>query len=594
MKIWLKFVIAHPLITLSLLALTTAALAPGVLKLTFNNRLEAFMPKGDIDYIENEKTKEIYGNNSRYFVISVPKKGDEATFFSEFETLIQDLEAFQTFPGPYLKTDLTRLKALIQKRSLHIKELETHFASSPLFLRLVKRELPTQKGDKTRFTAKEIQKTVQEVEKKIALMAQEPLKRIVSPFTVSDIRASGDEIFTGPILSQNEREERILPKGPFERQRFLNRLSANPSFESGIYATNGKGEITDFGVIVTFTPTTRVDEISRAVIDICLDRPLLSVLPQGSPVINVWFNTYMQTDLKRFLPLVILVMALTFLLNFRSPEGLFLPLTALITSTVWIMGFMGHFGFAITPLGISLPSLMVSVGSSYAIHIYNQYLSERATFQQATFSQDLLSATKHIAPTVLFASLTTIIAFATLASSKLSAVREWGLLSALGVLFSMVVATSLIPSVLVLRHQKKSRFPLKKVKKTGSHPVDLVIRSLIHLATQHPRGVVAATLVLLIFCMAGIFRVQVESDFLTYFKKSDYVRTSAQVVDDKFKGRWGLNLLLNSGAAGGALTPSFLKEIERVRGELSSEERKGWSIGRTDAITDFLKIMNRA
>ena len=258
------------------------------------------------------------------------------------------------------------------------------------------------------------------------------------------------------------------------------------------------------------------------------------------------------------------------------------------------MGTMGHLGLAITPLGISLPSLMVSVGSSYAIHIYNQYLSERATFQQATFSQDLLSATKHIAPTVLFASLTTIIAFATLASSKLSAVREWGLLSALGVLFSMVVATSLIPSVLVLRHQKKRYFPFKKIKKTGSHPVDLVIRSLIHLATQHPRRVVAATLTLLLFCMAGVFRIQVESDFLTYFKRSDYVRTSAQVVDDKFKGRWGFNLLLNSGAAGGALTPSFLKEIERVRGELSSEERKGWSIGRTDAITDFLKIMNRA
>ena len=595
MKSCLKFVISHPLITLILLAISTALLAPGVGKLTFNNRLEAFMPKGDIDYIENQKAKEIYGDNSRYFVIAVSHpelKGE--LFFSLFETFIRDLEAYESWPGDHLNVAYQHLKVLAASSISH-NALIQNFKGTPVFQRLLIRKLRHLKDP---IAGGEVKALLSTMRHSLNLMATEPVGRVVSPFTVSDIRAEEDEIFTGPILKEDDDGRRILPRSQSERALFFKRLRSNPSFESGIFATDASGRLTDFGVIVTFARGGRVDLISREVLEICHNHPELTVIPQGSPVVNVSFNNYMQRDMKRFLPLVVLVMAITFFLNFRSPQGLFLPLISLLTSTVWIMGTMGHLGLAITPLGISLPSLMVSVGSSYAIHIYNQYLSEREGFTQspAGFKKGLLSAMEHIAPTVLFAGLTTIIAFATLASSRLSAVREWGLLSALGVTYSMVVATTLIPSVLVLRHGSgKKGLPVKKIStKKSRHPVELAVRLFTFLATRHPGKVVFATCLLIGFCLLGVSRIEVESDFLTYFKKSDPIRTSAALIDTKFKGRWGFNLLIDTQKSGGVLEPSFLKEMERLRAELSSSERKAWSIGRTDAITDFLMIMNRA
>ena len=45
-------------------------------------------------------------------------------------------------------------------------------------------------------------------------------------------------------------------------------------------------------------------------------------------------------------------------------------------STLWILGLMGYFGFKMTAVGISLPALMIAVGSSYSIHILNQYYAD--------------------------------------------------------------------------------------------------------------------------------------------------------------------------------------------------------------------------
>ncbi|WP_300669349.1 MMPL family transporter [Desulfoluna sp.] len=585
MRRYIRFVIAHPLIVLGILAAITAYLAPGLGLLTFNNALDAFMPRDDPDYLQNEVAKEIYGDNSRFFIIEVSGESMSPDFFRRVETLVQDLEVYRDYPADEMDAGMARLKAFSTEPLPSKAQLLDGLSPWPRFQRLVGRALSTAALDAEGLTALE-----EAVKEKLELMASAPVKRVVSPMSVSDIRAEGDDIFTGKLLEEDDDGRRVIPTTDGEVATILERLRANPAFRHGIYAEGEDGAISDFGLLVTFSKRPRVDRISREVIAICESRDDLNILPQGSPVVNVRFNDYMQKDLRHFLPLVIFVMGVTFFLNFRSPLGLLLPLSSLILSTVWIMGFMGRFGYSITPLGISLPPLMVSVGSSYAIHIYNQFLSDSRLMREKGFATGLALAMEQISHTVIFAGATTMIAFATLATSRLSAVREWGLLSALGVIFSMVLASSLIPAVLVLVGHMPKDVPHKQ----GRHPVDRCIHLFSWLVTRHAWGVVVATGLLIGFCVVGMCRLQVESDFLLYFKKTDDIRISARVVGEKFKGRSGFNLLIDSGTPGGVLEPSFLRRMESIRRELTREDRKGWCIGRTDAITDFLMVMHRA
>lgn len=586
MRQYIRFVIAHPLLVLGVLFAITATLAPGLGQLTFNNSLEAFMPRDDPDYLENEAAKEIYGDNSRFFIIAVSQGAMTPDFFLRVEALVRDLEAYRDYPAEEMEGGMARFKEVAEGAALSRGPLLEALAPWPRFRRLVARSLP----QGARLDAPGLAVLGEKVGESLSLMAEEPVKRVVSPMDVADIRAEGDEIFTGKLLEEDGAGRRILPATEGEVAAVLARLRANPAFRHGIYAEDAKGEISDFGVLVTFARQPQVDRISREVMAICRSQEGLSVLPQGSPVVNVGFNTYMQEDLRRFLPLVVLVMGVTFLINFRSPLGLLLPLCSLVLSTVWIMGLMGRLGFSITPLGISLPPLMVSVGSSYAIHIYNQFLADSRQMRESGFAAGLSRAMEQISHTVLFAGVTTLIAFATLTTSRLSAIREWGFLAALGVAFSVLLASSLIPAVLVL----VGRLPKEERRTRRRHPVDRCIHGASWLVSRHPRGVVAATALVIGVCLVGMARLRVESDFLLYFKKNDAVRVSAQVVGDKFKGRSGFNLLIDSGKAGGVLEPAFLGRVEAIRQELTSQDRKGWCIGRTDALTDFLMVMHRA
>ncbi|VFQ43742.1 efflux RND transporter permease subunit [Desulfoluna butyratoxydans] len=586
MRRYIRFVIAHPLLVLGVLAIITAYLAPGLGLLTFNNALEAFMPRDDRDYLQNEAAKEIYGDNSRFFIIEVSGKAMTPAFFGHVETLVEDLEAYKDYPSMEMDAGLKRLTDLAQEPPASAEALLEDLSSWPLFQRLVARKLDAGQP----LGTEALDALVLSVKESLALMAEAPVKRVVSPMSVSDIRAEGDDLFTGKLLEEDDDGKRIMPATGDDVSAVLERMRANPAFRHGIYAENAQGEITDFGIVVTFSKRPRVDRISREVIAICEAQQDLKVMPQGSPVVNVRFNTYMQKDLRRFLPLVVLVMGVTFFINFRSPLGFLLPLCSLVLSTVWIMGLMGRFGYSITPLGISLPPLMVSVGSSYAIHIYNQFLADSRLMEEKGFSEGLCLAMEHISQTVLFAGVTTMIAFATLATSRLSAVREWGLLSAVGVVFSVILASSLIPAILTL----VGKVPQAPVRKRRRHPVDRCIHLFSWLVTRHPRKVVAGTVLVLGLCVVGMYRLEVESDFLLYFKKNDEIRVSARAVGEKFKGRSGFNLLIDSGTPGGVLDPAFLKQVEAIRRELTRPERADWCIGRTDSLTDFLMVMHRA
>jgi predicted RND superfamily exporter protein len=92
----------------------------------------------------------------------------------------------------------------------------------------------------------------------------------------------------------------------------------------------------------------------------------------------------------------------------------------------------------------------------------------------------------------------------------------------------------------------------------------------------------------------GLLRLQVETELLHYFKKDNYIRTSAKEVCDKFGGRWGFNILIDSGKTDGIKSAQYLKTISGVRNWLESCENSDLCIGRTDAFPDYIKTMHMA
>lgn len=592
---YISFVLKRPKAVLIALVVITVILSTGIRKLSFENSIDAMMPKRDGEYLYNEKIKKIYGNLGKFVILGVSHRNlwDYGTL-KKIDDLISDIEEYGEFNEKRENSRIERLDS-ISGESISYRGLIDAFADDPPFRRLLARQIKKSFGEIEVLTDDALDELRDSVRylydvKKLGLVDE-----IISPFTMKDIRGEENTLETYDLIEKDDNGRRILPRGEVEIRAFRERLLRNPAFDGGLYARDPRSkEITDFCILVRLVNVRDHDPITRAIWDIAMSQENLTVVAQGIPIVNKVTHDYMQNDLINFMPFVMMVVIIVFFFNFRSLRGVILPFVTLMMAVLWILGLIGHLGFKITIMEVSLPSLMIAVGSSYSIHILNQYYFDFGVISERGKREGLRLSMAHISITVLLAGLTTFVGFMTLATNQVSAIREWGIFSAIGVLFAVLIATSIIPAVFVLMPHRMPAILMKEDKTVKRTAIDRIIRIVTIFSIRHSRAVLVVVVILIGLSIAGIFRLKVETSFISYFKEHDYVRTSLNEVGKKFGGVWGINILIDSGEVDGVKRSEFLKTLEELRGWLVADGNEDLNVGRTDAFGDFIKTMHMA
>ncbi|MBN2397611.1 MAG: MMPL family transporter, partial [Deltaproteobacteria bacterium] len=595
MNRYILLVLRRPVQTLIALAVMTALLVPGILRLGFDNSVESFMPKNDREYIYYNKLKEIYGDNGRFAIMAV--SSDDlwsGETFRKLDRLLADLEEYEDFDKERETARLKRFDAIASRGEVRFGDLLAAFEDDSPFRRLLARQTGT--SDTTDLiSARGLRKLRAGILHSMDLKRQEIVDTIISPLTAEDIKGENDTLETYDLVEKDESGERILPSSEEEFDLFRQRLERNPSFDKGLYSRDPEtGEITDFCVVIKFINLDDQDPAIREMTEIVDPyRGAFTIVSSGVPVVNMWINIYMHADLFRNIPLVLLVVVVVFYINFRSVRGVILPFVTLGLAELWILGLMGYIGYRITPVGVSIPPLMIAVGSSYAIHLLNQYYADFDAIMAMEKRAGLYESMTHISLTVLLAGLTTFIAFVTLATSQVSAIREWGIASAIGVMFAVFISCSLIPASLALLPgtRPSALFHKGKAKTTV---VDRIIALMAKGAMVHHRTVLIVVGILITVSLAGVSRINIETAFLNYFREHDPVKLETEAIGDKFGGGWGYDIVIDSGRVDGVKDPEFLAMIEEFREWLISDANSHLNIGRTESFSDFIKTMHMA
>jgi predicted RND superfamily exporter protein len=594
---YLKYVIRRPVLFLSLLALITAGLGSGILELRFDHSVEAFMPKDDPDYREYVKAQEIFGDNSRFLILAVSHPDLwSAEALSAFDRLLVDIEAYKEYRPEQMKARMKKLNRLLEQPDAGFEEIAAAFPNDPEFARLIRRSAPPALKKAARLSQDARRRLVRAVREGASLQKTELVETILSPFTANDVTGAGGVLETYPLIEEDAQGNRIIPRTTGEIRAFQKRLSRNPAFANGIYAVDEEtGRITDFGVVIKFAGSQHRPEVVGEIMEIARFHDGLDVAMSGVPYVSRQFTLYMEEDLYRTTPLVLLVVTLVFFFNFKSLRGVVLPLFTLGMAEIWTLGLMGHLDRPITAIAVTLPPLLISVGSSYAIHILNQYYADFSRIDPRQKAAGIASVMSHISITVALAGITTAAAFVTLVSSQVTAIQQWAVFSALGIVFAVVIGITLIPAALsLLPHRYRESILKKQIQEARPSLVDRLLAATAAGAVRHYKAVYAVVFVVLAVSAAGMLHLRVNTEFLHYFKKSDPTYQNTVAVGKKLGGAWGLNIIIDSGETNGVKSPKFLKTMERLREWLVAGENRDLNIGRTDAFSDFIKRMHMA
>lgn len=593
---YIRFVLKRPVSVLIFFFIMTIVLASGMLKLQFDTSITAFLPTSDIEYKNYNKVKEIYGDCDTFVILNITDKNlwrYEA--FERINDLIIDLEGFEDYRPMLEQQRMAKLDQSLENQDITGAQLLIRFIQDPVFYRLLARKLEKIGGDIGPLSNRIKRKLKSAVMSANELKSCEMIDDIISPFTTKDIIGEDDTLETIELIETDSDGNRILPKTDSDFNAFIAKLKRNPAFKQGIYVADAKGNITDLGIVIRFKDMSNSDPISREILEIVNSHEGLKIITQGQPLIYIWMNNYMQQDLSRLIPLVMLVVVIIFFFNFKSKRGVILPFVTLSMATLWILGLMGYLGIKITTVGISIPILMIAVGSSYSIHILNQYYVDCHLITKEGKADGLEHAMSHISVTVFLTGLTTFVSFMTLAMHPISAISEWGLFSALGIVFAVLISSSIIPAALELLPHKAVEATVCDGKKMFDSPIiDRIIHFMTIGAIYHYKKVMAIVLILMIVSFIGLLKIQVDTELLRNFKQDNYIRTSAKMISEKYGGRWGFNIVIDSGEPDGVKHAAFLNTISDFRQWLTSDENKDLCIRRTDAFPDFIKTMHMA
>ncbi|MGE4519678.1 MAG: RND family transporter [Desulfobacteraceae bacterium] len=594
MERYINFVMKNPVKVILFIFAVTAFFAQGLFKIEFESSLDSVMPKKDEQYILNEKIKKIHGNNGKFVIAAVSSKNVmRHDFLKSFENLHQDLEEYKKYDSAKESKRLEILKQAESYGQIHKTELLQKFSEDQIFTRYLLRAFKILKTDPEILGRKELAQIVKKAETSKKIKESRIIDLIVSPYTIRDIKGENDYLITFDLIEKDVYGKRIIPETDDEIKSFQDKLTNNPAFEKGIYCKNpDTGKITDFGIMLRLKDSFVYDPIVNEINDISKGYKQLNIVVQGIPVIYEKINEYMKRDLSRFLPLVFAVVLLIFYLNFKTVKGMIIPFTVLSMADIWVIGLMGHLGYKLTIVGISLPPLMIAVGSSYSIHILNQYYIEPESPDKKNSFKRISSAMSHISLTVILAGATTFIGFFMLIVNQVSSVREMGVFSAAGVLFAVFISISFIPAFLSVFRGFSSLKNQKSQK--GAGLVDAIISVLSKWVINHSRSTLIILMIICFISIAGLMRIVVETSVHAYFKHDDPIIKSSKFIGEKFGGSFGLNIIIDSDTKDGIKNPEILKFIEKFRKWLESEENTDLNIGRTDSITDFIKTMNLA
>lgn len=302
----------------------------------------------------------------------------------------------------------------------------------------------------------------------------------------------------------------------------------------------------------------------------------------GSPIQQQEVDKGIQEDVGFLLPLALVLVLIGFYLSFRTLRGVVLPFIVVLLSIVWTMGTMGHLGYYITVVTSAIPMLMIAISSSYGIHLLHRYYEEVEDKDQVTATR---VATEKTIPAIAMTGITSAIGLGSLLIFKVTSIQEFGIITALGMISTVIITITAVPAILSL--SKRTTKTKKEVSTGGSF--DKMLTKLAIFSVQRKSWVFVLTLLIFAISVIGIFQVRVGIDFVKYFPNDHRLRLAFEKFNEKLGGSRTLDIMIAGKETDAIKDPDLLQKIADF--QKFAETLPG--VGYTSSFVDIISRINQ-
>ena len=257
----------------------------------------------------------------------------------------------------------------------------------------------------------------------------------------------------------------------------------------------------------------------------------------GIPMIADDMMGYIKSDIVVFGIGVFIFIILTLWFIFRNFKWVVMPLLGCATSVIVMIGLLGLIGWKVTVISSNFIALMLILNMAMNIHVTVRYLQLRKEFPDLTKGEAVFEASRKMMLPILYTVLTTICAFLSLVFSGIKPIIDFGWMMTLGLVVSLLVTFLLLPSLINVL-SSENEIGLKDTEKS-------FITSALGSFTKNNKILIfGSTLLIIIFSVIGILKLEVENSFINYFNKETEIYKGMKKIDDDLGGTTPLNIIL--------------------------------------------------
>ncbi|EHZ2537501.1 TPA: MMPL family transporter [Vibrio parahaemolyticus] len=347
-----------------------------------------------------------------------------------------------------------------------------------------------------------------------------------------------------------------------------------------------KGDVTVVNITVQLPEMDKTAEVEEVVssINAMIDRyqrayPDVTFHKAGIIAMNHAFMTAAQDDSSTLVPTMLVVILVFLTIMLRSILSVIATLIVIIGSVMATMGISGWAGMFLSTATVNVPTLIMTLAVADCVHVI-------ATMRQSmkngfTKAQSIeRSIALNFVP-ILITSVTTAIGFLMMNMSDSPVLRDFGNLSALGVMVACFLSVTLLPALLKL-------LPIH-VKIETSQDQKHVMDRLGDFVVSQRRALLPLSVAVIVVCASLIPLNKVNDESVEYFGQRNEFRQAADFMEERISGMTNISIAIKTNESQGIAAPDFLNTI----GEFSSWLRDQPETDHVATLADVYKRLNK-
>ncbi|WP_084722396.1 efflux RND transporter permease subunit [Photobacterium aquae] len=355
-------------------------------------------------------------------------------------------------------------------------------------------------------------------------------------------------------------EDLLLDLYPFTEARiaYVKDIAlAEPRLRDALISRSGKVAVVNITLnMPTGNQTQQVQEIKHfidaLIVQYQADYPAVTFHLGGVIALNAAFAEAAQIDSTTLIPLMLLIILLFLGLMLRTVSGVFATLLVIIATVAATLGILGWSGHYLDTGSVNVPTLIMTLAVADCVHILSAvYQSMRQGMAKREAIAHSLSANF---TALLITSVTTAVGFMMMNASDSPVLRDMGTLSALGVMLALLLALTVLPSLMMLLPLRISPRPQSSTPRALDRFANVVIR--------FHRLIMPVSLVVVVASAFLMVQNKIEDDSVEYFDTSNSFRQAADFMAANISGMNNISIAVKTGQPQGMNSPAFIKTLD--------------------------------